>query len=46
VRDTVAAALVRHDGNVAAVARELGKDRTQVRRWMRRFGLHRPDDDD
>ena len=45
LRDEVAAALTRHNGNVAAVARELGKDRTQIRRWMRRFGLTRSDDD-
>ncbi|HTL36410.1 MAG TPA: sigma 54-interacting transcriptional regulator [Kofleriaceae bacterium] len=44
-RDDVAAALLRHNGNIAAVARELGKDRTQIRRWMRRFGLSRSDDD-
>jgi transcriptional regulator of acetoin/glycerol metabolism len=28
-------------GNIAMVARELGKDRTQVWRWMKRFGLRR-----
>jgi DNA-binding NtrC family response regulator len=39
LRDTVAAALLRHRGNATAVARELGKDRTQIRRWIRRFGL-------
>ena len=32
-------ALERHRGNVAAVARELGKDRVQIHRWMRRHGL-------
>jgi DNA-binding NtrC family response regulator len=36
----------RHDGNLAAVARELGKDRTQIRRWMKRFGLARADAED
>ena len=36
----------RHDGNLAAVARELGKDRTQIRRWMKRFGLARGDSED
>ncbi len=41
VRDHLADALARHGGNLAAVARELGKDRTQIRRWMRRFELHR-----
>jgi transcriptional regulator with GAF, ATPase, and Fis domain len=45
LRDELARALLRLGGNVAAVARELGRDRTQVRRWMRRFGLTRPEDD-
>ncbi len=31
--------LVRHAGNVAAIARELGKGRMQVHRWVRRYGL-------
>jgi DNA-binding NtrC family response regulator len=31
--------LTRCGGNVAAVARELGKGRMQVHRWMRRYGL-------
>jgi DNA-binding NtrC family response regulator len=43
LRAVLVAALARHDGNLAAVARELGKDRTQVRRWMKRFGLSRSD---
>jgi transcriptional regulator with GAF, ATPase, and Fis domain len=42
-RESLAAAIARHDGNLAAVARELGKDRTQIRRWMKRFGLSRDD---
>jgi transcriptional regulator with GAF, ATPase, and Fis domain len=41
MRDALVAAIARHDGNLAAVARELGKDRTQVRRWMKRWGLSR-----
>lgn len=41
LRAILVAALARHDGNVAAVARELGKDRTQIRRWMKRFELSR-----
>ena len=28
-----------HAGNLAAVARELGKDRRQVRRWVEMFGI-------
>ncbi len=35
--------LVRHRGNVAAIAREMRKDRVQIHRWMKRHGL-RPDD--
>jgi transcriptional regulator with GAF, ATPase, and Fis domain len=31
--------LVRHGGNVSAVAKELGKERAQVYRWLRGFGL-------
>ena len=44
LRDQLAAAIARHGGNLAAVAKELGKDRTQIRRWMKRFGLSRDDD--
>jgi hypothetical protein len=35
--------LQKHAGNVSAVARELGKDRAQIHRWMRERGI-RPDD--
>jgi pSer/pThr/pTyr-binding forkhead associated (FHA) protein len=45
LRERVIASLARHEGNVAAVARELGRDRKQIRRWMKRFGLSRPTDD-
>ena len=31
--------LARHGGNIAAVGRELGKDRVQVHRWLRRYGI-------
>ena len=31
--------LKRHDGNVAAVGRELGKARMQIHRWMKRYGI-------
>src|SRR5664279_412954 len=32
------ALLVAHQGNVAAVGRELGKARMQIHRWMKRYG--------
>jgi DNA-binding NtrC family response regulator len=31
--------LTKHEGNVAAVGRELGKARMQVHRWMKRYGI-------
>src|SRR6185503_16985443 len=31
--------LADHQGNLAAVARALGKDRVQIRRWLRRYGI-------
>ncbi|CAN5815058.1 hypothetical protein BH11MYX4_BH11MYX4_55310 [soil metagenome] len=31
--------LQKHAGNLTATARELGKDRTQLRRWLRQFGI-------
>jgi DNA-binding NtrC family response regulator len=31
--------LTRHRGNIAAVGRELGKERMQVHRWMKRYGI-------
>ena len=33
------AALREHQGNVSAVARSLDKDRKQIQRWIKRFGL-------
>ena len=33
------ALLVRHQGNVAAVGRELAKARMQIHRWMKRYGI-------
>jgi len=33
--------LRKHGGNISAVARELGKARSQVQRWMRRYGIDR-----
>jgi len=31
--------LVKHEGNIAAVGRELGKARMQIHRWMKRYGI-------
>jgi transcriptional regulator of acetoin/glycerol metabolism len=31
--------LQQHQGNVAAVGRELGKARMQVHRWLKRYGI-------
>jgi len=36
---TLRALLERHRGNIAAVARELKKDRVQVHRWLKRHGI-------
>jgi transcriptional regulator with PAS, ATPase and Fis domain len=33
------ALLINHQGNVAAVGRELGKARMQIHRWMKRYGI-------
>ena len=33
------ALLERHEGNVAAVGRELGKERMQVHRWLKKYGI-------
>jgi DNA-binding NtrC family response regulator len=33
------ALLEQHQGNVAAVGRQLGKARMQVHRWMKRYGI-------
>jgi transcriptional regulator with PAS, ATPase and Fis domain len=33
------AELARHDGNVSNVARAMGKERMQIHRWCRRFGI-------
>jgi sigma-54 dependent transcriptional regulator, acetoin dehydrogenase operon transcriptional activator AcoR len=35
--------LKKHRGNLRAVAREMGKARSQVQRWMRRYGLRAAD---
>ncbi len=33
------ALLARHEGNVAAVGRELGKERMQIHRWLKKFNI-------
>jgi DNA-binding NtrC family response regulator len=38
-RENVQELLVRHQGNVAAVAREIGKPRAQVYRWLESLGI-------
>jgi sigma-54 dependent transcriptional regulator, acetoin dehydrogenase operon transcriptional activator AcoR len=38
-RERLARLLSEHDGNVSAVAKELGKPRAQIYRWLNRFGL-------
>ncbi len=37
--DELRALLARYQGNVAAVGREYGKERMQVHRWMKRYGI-------
>jgi DNA-binding NtrC family response regulator len=38
-RAELLARLTAHAGNISAVARELGKDRVQIRRWIRQYGI-------
>ncbi len=38
-RDALLALLREHHGNVSAIARAMGKDRKQIQRWLKRFGL-------
>ncbi len=38
-RDALVASLREHLGNISAVARALDKDRKQIQRWIKRFGL-------
>ena len=38
-RDELLALLTEHKGNVTAVARQMGKARMQIHRWMKRFGI-------
>jgi transcriptional regulator with GAF, ATPase, and Fis domain len=39
LRDRLVAALTAHQGNVVAVGKELGARRTQIYRWVHRFGV-------
>ena len=39
LQHTLTALLTEHHGNIAAVARVFGKDRMQIHRWVRRFGI-------
>jgi transcriptional regulator with PAS, ATPase and Fis domain len=39
LRASLVEALSRHDGNVTAVARDLGKHREQIHRWLRRLAI-------
>jgi DNA-binding NtrC family response regulator len=39
LRERLLASLARHEGNVSGVAREFGKARMQIQRWIRRFGV-------
>lgn len=38
-RERLTRLLAQHDGNISAVAKELGKPRAQIYRWLTRFGL-------
>jgi transcriptional regulator with GAF, ATPase, and Fis domain len=42
-RDQLAGLLREHGGNISAVARTLGKARSQVQRWVKRYGLEPSD---
>jgi len=37
--DELRALLAKHQGNVAAVGRELGKERMQIHRWLKKYGI-------
>ncbi|MBS2020976.1 MAG: sigma 54-interacting transcriptional regulator [Deltaproteobacteria bacterium] len=39
LEEKLRALLLKHQGNVTAVAAELGKDRVQIRRWMKKLGM-------
>ena len=41
--DEVRAMLLHHRGNIAAVSRAFGKERMQIHRWMKRYGINAAD---
>jgi sigma-54 dependent transcriptional regulator, acetoin dehydrogenase operon transcriptional activator AcoR len=41
IRERLAALLAQHSGNLSAVARQMGKGRTQIQRWVKRYKLER-----
>jgi transcriptional regulator with GAF, ATPase, and Fis domain len=38
-REELIGLMKQYDGNLAAIAREVGKGRTQVQRWLKRYAL-------
>jgi transcriptional regulator with GAF, ATPase, and Fis domain len=38
-REVLLAMMSRHQGNVAAVARDLAKDRAQIHRWLKQYDI-------
>jgi transcriptional regulator with GAF, ATPase, and Fis domain len=39
LREELVLKLAEHDGNIADVARSMGKARMQIHRWLKRLGL-------
>lgn len=46
LRATLVATLRTHDGNVTAAARDMGKARQQLQRWVKRLGIEREELED
>ena len=38
-REQLVALLAQHGGNISEVARQLGRERIQIRRWIKRYGI-------
>jgi DNA-binding NtrC family response regulator len=38
-REELVALLNKHEGNLSAIAQAMGKDRAQIRRWLKRYQL-------